>query len=642
MNTDSPKSNRTFASAALALTGGWIIFSTVCVISGQVLSLFGALNRTWYLVVLIFAVLLSSWPLWRFIRRGFRGKLIPRKRFKSIFPLLYLACLTLVFVGGIAYPPTNYDAFCYRIPRMLHWLDAGKYHWIGGFSPRMDFSSLGFEWLMLPAFSVFRTLRLAFLNNAFSYLLMPGLIYSAFRGLGIKGSVAATWMWIIPCGSCFVMEAGGIGNDFTATVYVLAGIVFALKARESGRRLPLVLALLSGALATCAKVSNLPLLLPLGICILAALARHRRLVIPGAAASVLALTVSFAPLAMMNVKHTGYWTGSPHNVQELKKPTIGLVGNSIQLGINSLVPAVFPWASSWNEWVWQEPVKSQLIAIRKDFPEINLRLLEMASEESSGMGMGVSASLGIALLAALRKFRAPNFRHLGFWVAAGFWIALVVVMAKLGNPCVPRIIACYYPGVMVLPLLLVDTAGITRNRIWRVSATVLLLPIIPALIFSPARPILRLDELAKWLTGKTPSRTERLFLVYDIYSKRSDEHAVLRNLLPANAKTIGFAGTDGDSEYSFWLPLGERRVCDFTPLPDKKLPDPRGLDAIVTSYWGCEDRFGIPPEEMAQALGWKIVASVPIRRMASFGEVEWYVLVPGETVPPTGSDGSVN
>lgn len=632
MTTSDAKTSPSEPSVTLALTAFWILFSTWCVITGQVLSFFGLLGRTGYIVAFILGAPLFIWPLWNLWNSPTRSAHFNWTSFKSPFAILYLSCLALVFIGGLIHPPTNYDAFCYRIPRMLQWLEMGKYHWIGGFCPRMDFSSLGFEWLMLPGLAIFKTLRLAFLINVFSYLLMPGLIYSTFRGLGIRNSVAGTWMWIIPCGSCFAMEAGSIGNDFTATIYLLAAITFAIQSRNTGKPFPLVLALLSGALLTCAKASNLPLLLPVAICILAALARHPKLIIPSIATSIFGLAVSFVPLAIVNANHTGSWTGSPNSIQNLKNPVSGLVGNSLQLGTAALVPAVFPLAPAWNKWISGEPMQARLVTLKKDFPEINFKLVEMASEEGSGIGLGVSASLILAILAAFRRYRAPDVRQFEFWVAISFWISLLTVMAKLGNPSVPRIVACYYPGLIVLPLILFDTARVTSSRIWQTSATILLIPIIPALLFSPARPMIRLDRVVALLgnNSATTPLVKRLNVVYDVYSKRSDEHAAVRNLLPTSAKTIGFAGTDGDSQYSFWLPLEERQVRDFTPQAGKKLPSPQGLDAIVTSDWGSDDRFGITPEQMALALDWKILASVPIRRMASFGEMRWCVLVPKE------------
>ncbi|MEI8341947.1 MAG: hypothetical protein WCH43_10485, partial [Verrucomicrobiota bacterium] len=230
-------------------------------------------------------------------------------------------------------------------------------------------------------------------------------------------------------------------------------------------------------------------------------------------------------------------------------------------------------------------------------------------------------------------FRIPDLKSIGIWVAVSFWIALLVVMVKLGNPSVPRIIAPYYPGILLLPLMFPGHARIIKSRWWRVSSFALLLPIVPALVFNPARPVIRLDKMAM-LFANNPRMTpwiDRFNAVYSVYENRSDGHKPVRDLLPASAKTIGFAGTDGDSEYSFWLPLGTRRVRDFTPLIDRQPPSTLGLDAIVTSDWGCNDRFGMTPEQLAQKIGWRLAASVPIRRLAKHGEIRWSVLVPTET-----------
>ncbi len=616
----------------LNLTASWIIFSAWCVISGQVLSFFGILNQTGYAVALVSGIILSVWPLWKSLAFSNRQTMFRWKRFTKIFPLLYLACFILAFVGGCIHPPTNYDAFCYRIPRMLHWLDEGKYHWIGGFCSRMDFSSLGFEWLMLPGFAVFKTLRLAFLINGFSFLLMPGLVFSSFTALRISRRVAATWMWIIPCASCFAMEAGSIGNDFTAAIYLLAAITYALKARETGKTYFVWLALVATGMLTGAKVSNLPLLLPIGICLLASFYKHPKHILPAVGASVIALIVSFAPLAIVNLKHTGDWTGSPNSIQNLKNPIIGLAGNSVQLGIASLCPAVFPAAPAWNRWILNRKNHSPLAEIRRGFPELNVSTLEMASEEGAGLGLGVTGAAILAVLGSLKFFRIPKLHTISIWVSASFWIALLVAMMKLGNPSFPRIIACYYPMLLPLPLILCEQSHATRCKWWRLSAFVLLVPIIPALIFNPARPILRLDKLTGYFSNHHPQNSwrERFEAVYGVYENRSDGHRKVRELLPQTARTIGFAGTDGDSEYSFWLPLGVRRVRDFTPLPDRQIPSPDGLDAIVTSDWGSNDRFGITPEQLAAKIGWRLAASTPIRRMVRDEPMRWCVLVPAE------------
>jgi len=621
-----------FKGWLMALTAAWIFFSAVLVIAGYILSWIGMLNWIGYVVTLLVAFAVAAWPLHSAYSAGMIRWRLRKHRYKRVFPLLFVACFLLALVGGAIHPPTNYDAFCYRITRILFWLQEGSYHWTNSFCLRMDFSSLGFEWLMLPGMAVFGTLRLAFLINIITYLLMPGLIYKTLRHLGVRGSVASTWMWIIPCASCFAMQAGSIGNDITATIYLLAAITFALQARNSGSGVHLALAIIAAGLCTCAKASNLPLALPISICILAALAKHPRLTSTAACAAVIGIAVSFVPLAVMNHRKTGDWTGSPNSIQNLSNPVSGIAGNTLQLAAAGLTPAVFPFSPAWNQWTKAQLSKPPLDQIRQDFPEITLRTAEMANEEGSGLGFGVMGAMILSLIGASRYFRFPNLKSIGIWVAVGFWIAFLTVIAKLGNPSIPRIVACYYPGILILPLLLLDHGQIVRSKIWKTASFLLILPILPALVFNPARPIMRLDYLAKDLDlDLSPRLTTRLTSVYEVYAERSDGHRKVRELLPPASRNIGFAGTDGDSSYSFWLPLGTRVVRDFAPINGEEVPAADGLDVIVTSDWGSDDRFGITPEELAAKLGWRIGATVPIRRMANpenGGDMRWCILVP--------------
>ncbi len=564
------------------------------------------------------------------LRQGLAfGRFSLAKFKKRPFQLIYAACFVMILVGGAVYPPTNYDAFCYRIPRILQWLQVGQYHWIGGFTTRMDFSSLGFEWLMLPGIAIFQTLRLAFLNNVISFLLLPGLLYSTMTRLGVSKATASKWMWIIPCGSCFVTEAGSIGNDFTATIYLLAAIHFALKAYDHKNTADVVLSIFAASLCTCAKASNLPLLLPVAICLMCAIWKHRSLIAPALAASALAVSISFLPLAYINSKHTGHWTGSPNSIQNIKNPVAGLVGNTMQIGISSLTPAVFPLAGQFNRWIDSLKNEQAIKDLLKDFPELSLKTSDMAVEEAAGLGLGVTSCLLLSFLFSRRKLKLPCVQKIETWVCFSFWISLLVVMAKLGNPSVPRIIACYYPVIFFLPLATLSSRRTANNKYWNAASFIMLLPIVPALAINPARPMVRMDRIFEriGISHENPLYN-RAHDVYEVYSKRSDEHQKIRELLPPDVKNIGFAATDSDSQYSFWLPLGTRTVRDFTPTKDGGIPDINGLDAIVTSDWGSNDRFGMTPEELAEKIGWRISASTSIRRMVRCDGIRWCILTP--------------
>ena len=145
---------------------------------------------------------------------------------------------------------------------MLHWLAEGQWHWIHTDFPRVNTRACGIEWLSAPLIAFTKTDRWLFLINAVSFLLLPGLVFSVFRQVGVKPRVAWHWMWLLPTGYCYLLQAGSISNDMFSTVYALAAVDFALRARKSGRASDVCLSVLSAALLTGAKTSNLPLLLP--------------------------------------------------------------------------------------------------------------------------------------------------------------------------------------------------------------------------------------------------------------------------------------------------------------------------------------------------------------------------------------------
>ena len=130
----------------------WIFFSAWIVVTGWGLSLIKQLNAPGYAVsVLLFIILLLVFyreDIHRATARGFPIWRVLRRRFLRPLPFVYLIYLLIAIVGGALYAPSNYDALCYRIPRILHWWSDGGWHWISGWNARMDYSATGFEWLM--------------------------------------------------------------------------------------------------------------------------------------------------------------------------------------------------------------------------------------------------------------------------------------------------------------------------------------------------------------------------------------------------------------------------------------------------------------------------------------------------------------
>lgn len=216
----------------------WLLYSATCSASGWVLSWLQALNPYSYLLIhgVFFAAvfwlysgkLISLGRLTQKLRkRSFPPRLAHEPWFslRRFLPFCFLTLASLSLVAGLLYAPNNYDALTYRIPRVMHWLQHEGWHWIHTDNARMNTRATGFEWLMAPQLSVLKTDRLIFLINWFSFLLLPGLLFSFLRALGSTVRSAWLWMWVFPLGLGYVLQASGIANDAFAAPYALAAIV---------------------------------------------------------------------------------------------------------------------------------------------------------------------------------------------------------------------------------------------------------------------------------------------------------------------------------------------------------------------------------------------------------------------------------
>lgn len=50
------------------------------------------------------------------------------------------------------------------------------------------------------------------------------------------------------------------------------------------------------------------------------------------------------PMAMLNQLHAGQWAGDVNNSTglQISNPVAGILGNTLQLGVNTLLPPIFP------------------------------------------------------------------------------------------------------------------------------------------------------------------------------------------------------------------------------------------------------------------------------------------------------------
>jgi len=554
---------------------GWILVSTWASLVGWSLSLSGHFNQTSYTWSLLFLGLALSllWGKTNFLRsKAFFYPICFLKRlrenpFKPYYwlPLLFIFVAFLTLAGGILYPPSNYDALSYRLPRILHWLDAGHWCWIDTPNTRQNYSAPGFEWLMTPLLVFFKTDRLFFFINWISFLLLPGLLFRTFRLTGISAKSCWWWMWLLPLGYGYVLQSGSIGNDAFATVYALASVCFVLSADKREKFSDFGWAILSVALLTGTKGINLPLALPWFV---AMLLRYRVWIsnIPKLLPwTAIALMISFVPTAVLNHKYTGSWSGDPTNQgrMNLSSPPAGLLGNSLMLGYYSLQPPLLFSPSKTNN-LMSSLIPTELKGwLLERFPRFELKMGEIPMEESAGIGIGLTACLALWIFKGRRSpmpFCIVREQPWFFLGMAGLG-SLLFYMAKMGSESTARLLLPYYPFLLLLPLGFYRSPKqpIPKIRwIFLFFASWVILP----LILSPARPLFPVQKLLTSL-GDNP-RFTRVCDVYQAYRQRSNCWDPILTIVPPDIKTLGFFSHGDDLEAPLWKPLGRRKIISIS------------------------------------------------------------------------------
>lgn len=603
-------------------------------VAGWALSSVHQLNATGYGIALLVFLLCLGWFRREFDFRGEAARWLhrARRRFPKPFPLLFLVVLGLVLLGGALYAPSNYDALTYRLPRILNWLDAGRWFWISGVNDRMNYSGVGAEWLAVPQIALLHTDRTLFLFNVAGFALMPGLLFSVCRRLGVGRRTATVWMWLLPLACGYVLQAGSVGNDFTGAILCLASVHFGLSARTSGRVGDVWLALLAAALMTGVKLSNLPLALPCLVAVWPALPLLRRAVAKSFAVLCLGAVASALPIMVLNQLYCGNWGGDPQNTSQIqvKNPVAALLGNSLQLAQSSLLPPILPGAltiyqrmndalpASWHEY------------LHREFPRYYLGgFQELPSEEGAGLGLGITASLAAALIFGLRRRPAVRWASPAALLSLAALLAFGVYMAKMGSEATARLLLPYYP-LLLLPILKLPVQEQwLRQRAWRLWLLLVGLSILPAIILSPSRPLWPAQTISTiWLEKHPNSKlAQRLATTYTTYANRNDLLRPLREQIPAEARRIALAAGSNDAEYSLWRPFGSRAVYCFWRGRDRQEPVlPADLEWLVVHVKEWNYRSPVPLEEWAARHGLKIVATIPITTFAKHGADDWCVL----------------
>ena len=631
----------------LPLVKIWVWFSALATLAGWLLSASSQLNRVGY-AAFTAVVVIVLWTRSRVkrdpqtssahSRPRFRWSKL-RWRFSKALPLGFVLLSGLVLAGALLYPPTNHTGLTYRTPRVLNWLAEEHWYWIHSANYRMNNRACGFEWLTAPLLLFTKSDRLLFLFNFLPYLLLPGLIYSVFTRIGVRRRVAWHWMWLLPSGYSFLLQAGSIGNDTFPTVYALAAVDFGCRAWASRRPSDLYLSMLSAALLTGAKASNLPLLLPWAILFFPLIGILARRFIPALGVGVLALMVSFVPTAALNLHYCGDWSGLTleRAGMSMKDPLVGLWGNGFLFLLHNFVPPFFPHAGWWNNAALNILPQGLVRLMTANFELGFHQVSELPSEDWSGLGFGLSVLLVCSVLGAWwHRLRSGNNLPLQMpsglppllrWlVLLAAWVALLAYCVKSGMVTGARLISPYYP--LLLPLILIGShqTRVVRSRWWKTAAILVILIAVPVMVVTPGRPLWPAKTILGYLQKTSGSRlVDRALVVYTVYGERSDPLAKVRQLLPKDVQVVGFMADGDDMDISLWRPFGARRVKYILLGEDGESIRRRGIRFAVVggAYLNAS---GVGLEDWLKRTGADLFATTSARLKVAEGIQPWYVV----------------
>ena len=621
--------------------GIWVCFCAYLNCAGWVLSALHQLNAAGYAVALLLGGVAFA-TVWKPASERFSPHISWRKlqrRFRRPFPLAFLILAAMAFLGGALYAPTNYDALAYRIPRVLHWLAAGQWHWINTVFPRINSRSCGIEWVSAPVIALLGTDRWLFLINFISFLLLPGLVFSLFTQLGVRRRVAWHWMWIVPTGYGFLLQAGSMGNDLFGATFALAAVDFALRATRSRRPRDFFTSLLAAAMMTSAKTNNLPLLLPWAVAILPALGwmmRRRTLMI--LAVSAWALLASALPTMVLNFKHCGDWSGLVLETNGSKKDPVFLAGaNTVLLVLGNFVPPVFPLAGQWNQFAARampaglgERLQQTILS-----PDSKLQLPEMQMEENAGLGCGVCVLLLASIAAAMFMGRnhpvATRQMDRGLmWqkcVRLAPIVSLVALLSQSHMGVTSRLFIAYYVFLLPPALVCAGHEWLVTRRWWRISAFAVFVMAAGLLVVSPPRPLFPALTLVEKLQARRPDSRPltRMREVYFVYHGRNDGFAPARDVLPPNLKVLGVVTFD-DPETSLWRPFGARRIEQICPGDTAVGLKQQGVEYILVKEEVLRQQFKCPLNDWLKQMNAQIVRTIPLNLRAAVGTTDWYLV----------------
>lgn len=595
----------------------WLAWSAGCALVTGALSLPGWLNGWGWAAAVALGWVGGTAAGWiRWIRPTFR----PR-RLRRGLPAAFVLTLVLATLGACLFPPTNIDTLWYRLPRVIQWLQAGRWHWLDTERWRLNSIAFGLELHWLPWAAWGMPDRVLALPNLVSFALLPGLLFRVFRQAGVTGRVAWTAMWVVASGWCFVAQAGSTASDAFAAVYFLAAMDGALAFGRSRRPGLLAWSVVAAALMTNTKQTNLPLLLPWVVALAPAHATLRAL--PGRFPArtglllVVAFLVSTGPLLVANVIHAGSWTGTPDWANERWRPAHPGFAMAVQLPfllLQNLQPPITPGTEAWNAWMaaWTSgPIAPWFQGF--DLPG---RLFAQIGEHCVGFGLAPTLWV-LALLLAPRGPRhattavattANPARRLGFRLAIATGLSAAVLLSRIGFLELARYFAAYYPLLLLPALLRRGADPLLRRRVGQIASLAVVVAGVAFVATVRHRPLACPPGLLQSSPLGRVGAIHRLGDALAFQTGFGRQLGEFERILPPG-EPLGWAH-DSPGEAEFAWPPGRRRIRLMRPEATGEALRRAGLRWVVASAI-TETNAPAALERWAAERGGQVRALVP-------------------------------
>lgn len=375
-------------------------------------------------------------------------------------------------------------------------------------------------------------------------------------------------MWILPMAYGYLLQAGSIGNDLTATTFALTSGYFALRYRAEQKPAFFYYSVLGAALMTSVKLSNIPLVLVW----VAALGLTWRPVLKKPVTmlgvALVVLLCSALPTLLLNRIHASSITGTPHDSYQVlvRKPVWGLLGNCLVVTKHTLMPPVFPGSHRiWSAIERKLPPRVRE-RLQQEFPRyFKFKLPKLPLETETGLGLGftfLAVTSGVVGIIARRKRGArPETCTLCVWMGLAAWIAALWYMVTIRSEAAGRLMLPYYP-FLAAPLLCLSgriPGGLWTLPWFRTLAYLAMVSSLVPLVFSPFRPLIPITVTERLLGKGGEGHASYFFEVYRRYRCINDLFLAVRTNIPPEVRLIAFIGED-DVSVSLWRPFGTRRV----------------------------------------------------------------------------------